>query len=281
MRWLFCLAATAAWAQTFTATPRVVPQGDTLRINGTGNAFAARLNDRTIRLFPQKEGGWLGLMPVHVTATPGVYTLELLDSQGATLETSSITIQDAHYPTQNIVISKSLSELRATPDEVETTAAFRKEVLDTRYWTEPLLAPIDGCLTSPFGVRRLHNGKPTGDYHGGLDQRAAAGSPIRAVAAGVVKIARPFQLHGGTVGIDHGQGLESMYLHMSRVAATEGASVQRGDVIGYVGATGRATGPHLHWSLYVSGVAVNPLQWVKLSPCSRTVKTPRKKRHRP
>jgi murein DD-endopeptidase MepM/ murein hydrolase activator NlpD len=122
-------------------------------------------------------------------------------------------------------------------------------------------------VLSPFGVKRLHNGKPTGEFHGGVDQRAAAGSPIRAAAAGEVKIAQPFTVLGGTVAIDHGQGLETMYLHMSKIAAQPGARVNKGDVIGYVGATGRANGPHLHWLIDVNGVPVNPRQWVTLSVC--------------
>jgi murein DD-endopeptidase MepM/ murein hydrolase activator NlpD len=77
-----------------------------------------------------------------------------------------------------------------------------------------------------------------------------------------------FSLHGGTVAIDHGQGLESMYLHMSKFEAKEGQAVKKGDVIGYVGSTGRSTGPHLHWALYVYGEPVSPLQWVHLKPCA-------------
>jgi murein DD-endopeptidase MepM/ murein hydrolase activator NlpD len=77
-----------------------------------------------------------------------------------------------------------------------------------------------------------------------------------------------FQLHGGTVGVDHGQGLVSIYLHMSGFAVKEGQAVRQGDVIGYIGSTGRSTAPHLHWSLYANGVAVSPLQWVKLKPCA-------------
>jgi murein DD-endopeptidase MepM/ murein hydrolase activator NlpD len=113
-------------------------------------------------------------------------------------------------------------------------------------------------------VQRFFNGKPTGDFHAGLDQRGAAGTPIHAVAAGVVRIVRDFSLRGGTVAIDHGQGVESIYMHMSKTAAKEGEHVSAGDVIGYVGATGRANGPHLHWTLYVNGVPVNPVQWVKV-----------------
>jgi murein DD-endopeptidase MepM/ murein hydrolase activator NlpD len=82
-----------------------------------------------------------------------------------------------------------------------------------------------------------------------------------------VKIAQPFTVLGGTVAIDHGEGLETMYLHMSKIAVQPGAHVNKGDTIGYIGATGRATGPHLHWVVYVNGVPVNPRQWVTLAAC--------------
>ena len=78
---------------------------------------------------------------------------------------------------------------------------------------------------------------------------------------------RQFNIHGGTVAIDHGQGVGSLYLHLSRFAAREGARVAQGDVIGYAGSTGRSSAPHLHWSLYVNGVPVNPRQWLALKPC--------------
>jgi murein DD-endopeptidase MepM/ murein hydrolase activator NlpD len=122
-------------------------------------------------------------------------------------------------------------------------------------------------LTSPFGVQRLHNGKPTGDFHAGVDQRGAAGTPIHPITAGVVKIVQPWNLRGGTVAVDHGQGVESIYLHMSAFAAKEGQHVGTADVLGYIGATGRATGPHVHWTLYVNGVPVNPGQWITLKAC--------------
>jgi len=123
-------------------------------------------------------------------------------------------------------------------------------------------------MTSRFGVQRYLNGKPTGNFHAGLDQRSPAGTPVHAMDGGIVKIVREWNLHGRTVGIDHGQGLESIYLHMSKLAVAEDAAVKKGDVIGYVGSTGRSTGPHLHWSLYANGVPVNPLDWVQVAPCS-------------
>jgi murein DD-endopeptidase MepM/ murein hydrolase activator NlpD len=95
---------------------------------------------------------------------------------------------------------------------------------------------------------------------------------VRAVADGVVKLVKTYNIHGGTVGVDHGQGLESMYLHLSRFAVAEGAAVHKGDVIGYSGSTGRSNAPHLHWSLYANGVPVNPLQWVRLGACGAPVR---------
>jgi murein DD-endopeptidase MepM/ murein hydrolase activator NlpD len=159
--------------------------------------------------------------------------------------------------------------VKPSPGEMETVAALRNSVTPEKLWVEPFTKPVDDCQNSPFGVRRLHNGVATGNYHRGLDQRSRRGAPIRAIADGIVRIVRMFNIHGGTVGIDHGQGVTSFYLHMSRFAANEGEHVRRGDVIGYAGSTGFATGPHLHWQLTVHGVPVNPHQWVKgIEPCA-------------
>jgi murein DD-endopeptidase MepM/ murein hydrolase activator NlpD len=229
------------------------------------------MNGRTIRLFAD-ESGKSGLMPVPVDQKPGAYPLEVLDANGVVIESGSITVQDAHYPSQNIVISQSLAELKPAPGEAELVASFRQLDSDARFWKEPFAKPVPGCMTSRFGVKRLRNGKPTGDFHSGLDLRAHAGDPIRATAAGKVILARQLTLQGGMVGIDHGQGLESMSMHMSKIEATEGTQVRQGDIIGYAGSTGRSTAPHLHWGIYVHGVAVSPLQWVRIGSCAAPAK---------
>lgn len=270
------MIACAASAQTL-ELPRTIPQGGTLRIHGPAKAVAARMNDRTIRMFPQQDGGSAGLMPLLFDQKPGDYKIELLDQGGAPMESASVNVVDAHFRRQNVVIAESLAELKPSPGETETVASFRNAVSDMRYWSEPLTPPVRGCMTSPFGVQRYLNGKPTGNYHAGIDQRSPAGTPIHAVDGGVVKFVREWNLHGRTVGIDHGQGLESVYLHMSKLAAVEGTTVKKGDVIGYVGSTGRSTGPHLHWSMYVNGVPVNPLGWMQIAPCAAAVKAPPKK----
>jgi murein DD-endopeptidase MepM/ murein hydrolase activator NlpD len=230
------------------------------------------MEERTIRLFPQSDGGMLGLMPIPAAQKPGAYRVELLDAKNVALASAEVTVVDAHFRKQNVMIEQSVAELKPSPGESETSTSFRKTVSDVRYWSEPLALPVRGCMTSPYGVQRYLNGKPTGDIHGGLDQRSPAGTPVRVVTGGVVKIAREWSVHGNTVGIDHGQGMESMYMHLSKFAVAEGATVKQGDVIGYSGSTGRSNAPHLHWTLYVNGVAVNPLEWVKVASCAAAAK---------
>ena len=266
------------------ANAKVVPlrpkQGDAVKVETTATVATVRMDSQTVPIFHQANGAYSTLLPIPVQAKPGEHQLEFLDDKGATLERQTIRIVDAHFRTQNVVLSKKLTELESSPAEREQMEAFAKTVSPERYWTEPFKPPVAGCVTSPFGVARLHNGKLTGDIHAGLDQRSPAGSPIRAVAAGVVKVVQQFELRGGTVAIDHGQGLESVYLHMSRFNVAPGQPVNRGDVIGYIGSTGRSTGPHLHWSLYDFGQPINPGQWMAVTPC-RSPKQPVAKRHKP
>ncbi len=258
------------------ASAAVFPQGAVVKVR-SAEAVAARMNGRQARLFAQEEGGRLGLLGIPAQERPGEYRLEYLDAAGRVLKTDTLTVRDARFPRQNVVLGKQQVELKASTVEAEKVGAFLANVSEKRLWKEVFGAPVPGCMNSPYGVARMHNGKLTGSYHGGADQRSAAGKPIYAPVDGVVKIAEMFELRGGTVGLDHGQGLETIYMHMSGFAVKEGAVVKQGDVIGYVGSTGRANGPHLHWSVYANGVAVNPLEWVKLTPCAAPAKAAPKK----
>lgn len=236
------------------------------RVLCTQKADWARLKDRTIKMYPQSDGTFLGLMPIPATENPGTYTLEI-GSATRTVESVSVNLVDAHFAIQNVNMARSIANLHNSPEEMKTLADFRNAVSDVRYWQDTFLEPVQGCMISPFGVRRYRNHKPTGEYHGGVDLRSPEGAPIHAAADGIVELAQPFTVLGGTVGLDHGQGVKTMYLHMSKITAEPGAHVHRGDVIGYVGSTGRANGPHLHWVVYVNVVQVNPTQWVPLTPC--------------
>jgi murein DD-endopeptidase MepM/ murein hydrolase activator NlpD len=269
---LCAVCAAPAISQTCTVTPKQVRLGDTLRITCPSQFSSAKLKDRTAKLFPQPKGNTFGLLPISVKDAPGPATLTLSRNDGAPPQQIPIVIRKTAFPTQNVKLSPDIEALHSTPEEIALLTGFKEKISDERFWQDPLAPPVSGCMTSPFGVKRLHNGKATGEYHGGVDQRTPAGEPIRAVAAGTVTFAQQFNVLGNAVGIDHGQGLESMYLHMSKLVAAPSAQVQRGDILGYAGSTGRSTGPHLHWVLYVNGMNVNPAQWIKLQPCPRQPK---------
>ncbi len=259
-------------AQNCKVLPGQIKLGDTLRISCPAEFTSAKLNDRSAKLYLQPNGKRFGLLPISVKDTPGTSPLILSTSDGSESQTLRVVIRNTIFPSQNVTLAPEIEALHSTPEDMAVLASFRDTISETRSWQDPLAAPVSGCMTSPFGVRRLHNGKPTGEYHGGVDQRTPEGEAIRAVAAGTVTFAKQFNVLGNAVGIDHGQGLESMYLHMSRLAVASGATVERGDTLGYAGSTGRSTGPHLHWVLYVNGINVNPAQWIKLQPCTRAAK---------
>jgi len=266
------LGAVPALAQKCTIAPKSAKLGETLRLTCPPEFSSATLNGRTAKLFPQSDGENFALLPISMKDVPGSATLTISRNDGTEPQELSVVIRKTLFPSQNVRLGPEIEALHSTPEEIALLTAFKERVSDSRSWQDPFAPPVPGCMTSPFGVKRLHNGKPTGEYHGGVDQRTPAGEPIRAVAAGTVAFAQQFNVLGNAVGIDHGQGLESMYLHMSKLAAASGAQVQRGDILGYAGSTGRSTGPHLHWVLYVNGINVNPAQWMKLSPCPREPK---------
>jgi len=265
---LVCAAAMApAIAQNCTVTPKQVKLGETLRITCPAEYSSATLLGRTAKLFGQPAGDHFGLLPISVKDLPGPATITISRNDGSRQQQLRIVIRKTFFPSQNVKLSPEIEALHSTPEEIALLTGFKEKISDSRSWQDPLVPPVSGCMTSPFGVRRFHNGKPTGEYHGGVDQRTPAGEPIRSVAAGYVTFAQQFNVLGNAVGIDHGQGLESMYLHMSKLVVAAGAQVQRGDILGYAGSTGRSTGPHLHWVLYVNGMNVNPAQWIKLQAC--------------
>lgn len=269
---LLLFSPVASVAQDCAISPKTVNLGETLRLMCSGEIASAKWNERTIRLFAQPDGKKFGLMPVSVKDMPGSSAIDFFSKDGSTVITEKIVVRATRFPSENVRLSPDIEALHSTPDEIKLLTDFRNAVSDARFWQDPLAPPVDGCVTSPFGVKRMHNGKPTGEYHGGVDQRTPEGEAIRAIAEGTVVFAKKFNVLGNAVGIDHGQGLGSMYLHMSKLVVTEGAVVKKGDALGYAGSTGRSTGPHLHWVLYANGINVNPAQWVKLSACPRSPK---------
>ena len=151
-----------------------------------------------------------------------------------------------------------MAQLR--PAELAQIAAARAQVTDATGWRQTVRWPAIGRISGLFGAQRIYRGEP-GSYHSGIDIARPTGTPVVAPADGVVILAadHPFTLEGNLLMIDHGHGLNSAFLHLSRIDVRVGDHVRQGDPIGAVGATGRATGPHLHWSLRWRDARLDPL----------------------
>ncbi len=147
------------------------------------------------------------------------------------------------------------------PGELARIAAARALVTDAQGWRQRLRWPATGRQSGWFGAQRVYQGKP-GGYHSGADVAVPTGTPIVAPADGVVILAAatPFTLEGRLLMIDHGHGLSTALLHLSRIDVAQGARVRQGQVVGLSGATGRVSGPHLHWGLQWRGAKLDPLQ---------------------
>jgi murein DD-endopeptidase MepM/ murein hydrolase activator NlpD len=203
------------------------------------------------------------LLPTTPLDKPGTLNIQVQD--GADVQSLTVTLKKRWFPTQSIWLPPG-KDSNSDETEFDKVDAFKAIVSPEKYWNGPLLKPNNGPTTTPYGVRRYYNGVFAKDYfHRGVDYAGAYGSPIRATAAGRVALvcreAQKFKVHGNCVGIDHGQGVESIYLHLSRIDVKEGDFVKAGQVIGALGGTGAVTGPHLHWGLFVFGKSVDPVPW--------------------
>lgn len=151
--------------------------------------------------------------------------------------------------------------------ELAQIGSARAQSTDAAGWRQDFVWPLRGALRGRFGAQRIYQGKP-GSYHGGLDIAGPEGAPFMAPADGVVVLAAasPFTLEGNLLIVDHGSGLSSAFLHASRLGVRSGERVRQGQVIGWVGRTGRATGPHLHWAIKWREAKLDPLLFVPAQP---------------
>ena len=180
-----------------------------------------------------------------------------------------IKVEDAKYLKENITVSKS----KVNPKSKEVKKRTAKEYKEAMgiygyasrksYITSKFIMPMDSKITSAFGKARVYNNTLNG-YHSGTDFRAKIGTPIIAVNDGKIILAKNRFYAGGSIIIDHGHGVYSCYYHMSRFDVQEGEFVKKKQIIGLSGDTGRVTGPHLHFSIRVGGVQVDPLQFIEL-----------------
>lgn len=203
------------------------------------------------------------MVGIPLSAKPGKQVLTI-ENSGAEPLLKEFEIVDKKYVTQRLTIK---DQRKVTPSE-EDMVRIDKEKIEISealaLWNEQLLAdnlsftlPAQGKLSSSFGLRRIFNGEARSP-HSGLDISAPEGTPIIAPADGKIIRTGDYFFNGNSVFIDHGQGLVTMYGHMATITVNDGQSVKRGEQIGTVGMTGRATGPHLHWGVSLNDARVDP-----------------------
>ncbi len=258
----------AAHAYEVTLSPTNPRLGDTISvvISGASTASTApvvSVNGTNYPSFPVSGNRYRALIPTSPLDTPGQLTLDVSASDSSRRLT--VNLAGRSFATQRIWLPSGSSDL-GTDHEFDRVDKFKRIVTPKRYWKGALVRPSQGYVSTEFGVRRYYNGVFAKDYyHRGVDYAAATGSPVVAPAAGYVRLVGRvidgFELHGNTIGIDHGQGVLSIMIHLSRIDVAEGDFVTAGQRIGGVGTTGASTGPHLHWGLYLHGVAVDPVPW--------------------
>jgi murein DD-endopeptidase MepM/ murein hydrolase activator NlpD len=220
---------------------------------------------RQVHAFPLGAGRWRALVGIDLDVTPGAYTLtaEARSDTGPLRATQPITVLAKRFPTRTLRVAEAyVNPPKAVQDRIASEAARLAAIWTASpavpLWTGAFVRPVRQAANSAFGTRSVFNGQPRSP-HGGADFLSPAGTPVAAPNAGRVVLADDLYYTGNTIVIDHGGGLVSLFAHLSTRRVREGATVSAGEIIGLVGATGRVTGPHLHWTLRANGARVDPL----------------------
>jgi len=203
----------------------------------------------------------VAVVGVDLDRRAGRYPIEISGRSGWKAR-AELDVVAKQFPEERLTVPKTYVEpdpktLARIEREQKLLAALWTKSDGERRWQGPFIRPTDGPAGSPFGLRRFFNGEPRSP-HAGIDFRAPEGAPVAASNAGRVVLARDLFFTGNTVVVDHGCGLFTIYVHLSKLDVKKGERVDKGEVIGEVGKTGRATGPHLHFEILVNGVQRDP-----------------------
>jgi murein DD-endopeptidase MepM/ murein hydrolase activator NlpD len=247
-----------------------IRQGDAIRLSVQtpvpGSRVTVRFAGRTWPVYPVGQSAWRTVLGTDPTTRPGSQpiTIEVLAASGTrSAVRRDVRVVRVAFPSRRITFEPA-QEALLTPEKVAQERKRVEEALRVLHpeqlWQDPLAVPIEGSTGSGYGVLSIYQGAVRG-FHGGVDFPVPAGTPVRAAADGIVRLAEALPLSGNAVMIDHGLGVVTSYLHLSAIEARATQRVKKGDMIGRVGSTGLATGPHLHWGLSVNGVRVDPMPW--------------------
>lgn len=253
-------------------------QGQVLLIKVKGEEQATEVKgmflSRTIPFFrefrPGEPAGYLGLLGIDMQDEPGTYELAVEVRQGEQAKQLSVNILVAkeQFSVEHLTLPKEKVDLdekatarwKAEQEQVKQALAESSRL---KLWRSNFLEPVNGKRTGIFGSVRVMNGKPR-NPHNGEDIGAPVGTDVAATNDGVVRLTVDHIFSGRGVFVDHGLGFYSMYFHLSEILVKDGDLVKAGQIIGKVGATGRATGPHLHWGVKLNGARVNPYSLLDL-----------------
>lgn len=252
--------------------PLPLQQGETAEVTITTTQpveFTGSLANHTLNFFSNGEYKYVALQGVYGMADPGIYPFTLVgklkDGTQFTFE-QMVVLQALGYPTEKIngVATETLDPAVTKPED-DMVSGIVVKATPEKYWGGLFKVPgyDPNWITDWYGSRRAYNGGPVSAFHTGVDYGGGIGLPIKAAADGVVVFAGPLTVRGNATIIDHGWGIYTGYYHQSEIKVKVGDKVQAGQEIGIYGATGRVTGPHLHWDLFVNGVQVNPLTWLE------------------
>ncbi len=259
-----------------------VPGGVVVMALGDAGQAAPRVyfNDQRV-LTVRHQGQWHAVVGLPLSLVPGEYRLTVVGADGP--RSLAFQVADKRYAVQHLTIANK-RQVEPTAEDLRRIARD-KEIIDRAFstWSDALAddlrfdPPAPGRFSSGFGLRRFFNKQPR-QPHSGLDIAAAEGVPVTAPAAGRVIETGDYFFNGNTVFLDHGQGLISMYNHLSRIDVAKGMSVARGQRIGTVGKTGRVTGAHLHWTVSLNNARVDPMLFLPPSARAHTEPAPVPKR---
>lgn len=248
--------------------PLVASQGGTLAVFFEVDEDVSELGlsvlGRTRRVYPMEDGKFRALVGVPIRTEPGEHPLTLWavdragnEARGAT----TVDIEARSFPFVGRLrgLAGGTDDAERQAVRVERDDAFA-EVVPTQLWSGPMAMPADGVVTSAFGAYREY---PDGSrsYHDATDIARRRGVPVTAAASGRVRLARDQANHGNGIVLHHGQGVLTLYSHLETMEVAEGQPVTKGQRLGTMGATGRTTGPHLHFGVIVDGVPVDPAPW--------------------
>jgi murein DD-endopeptidase MepM/ murein hydrolase activator NlpD len=222
--------------------------------------------------FIERGDRWITTVGVDLDSRPGDHAVDVTFTFGngrSRVQREPIVVRRGEYPTTELTVEERYVELspedqaRAEREGAETAAIYATFTPE-RYWTQGFQVPVAGAKDGRnFGHRRIFNGQPRAP-HSGADLRARTGTPVYAANRGRVVLAKDLFYSGNAVFIDHGYGLYTTYLHLSAIDVAVGQVVERGERLGLAGATGRVTGPHLHWGVRILDARVDPFSLVRL-----------------